>query len=243
MFDKIIDARVTYTGDSIPELGIEKGKQYDAVITALAHGVQQLAKENDVDMSCVSGACDRSVPLQRAVEVLRDKVCNMNIDEAKTTASLFGLTSSPSAARIPLSTLRHEVSIQGNTPVLNWNMNDIITNLPSGYVVQGVNVTVYGSGQNNNVVGNSTQTIGGIQIPLGSFPATAVYTLRLGTPQGSVDLTRTTPLGPTPSQSGVQLFPTGGVGGGSEMTQRQYNEILAAAIVNIQNMINATNTQ
>lgn len=238
IFDKITDARVTYSGDSIPELGIEKGKQYDSVITALAHGVQQLAKENDVDMSCISGACDKSVPIQKAVEVLRDRVCNMNIDTAKTTANLFGITSSPAAASLPVSTARYEVKTQGATSNLSWSFNDIITNLPSGYTVQGASVNVYGTGQNNNLVGSSSQTNGSVNIPVGSFPASAVMTLRVGTPQGGVDITRTLPLtAPTSNSGAVQLYPTGGVGGGTEMTQKQYNETLAAAIANQQKII------
>jgi hypothetical protein len=238
IFDKITDARVTYSGDSIPELGIEKGKQYDSVITALAHGVQQLAKENDVDMSCISGACDKSVPIQRAVEVLRDRLCDMNIDTAKTTANLFGITSSPAAASLPVSTARYDLKLQGSNANLTWNMNDIVTNLPSGYTVLGSTVNVYGSGQNNNLVGNSSQTSGSVNIPTGSFPASAVMTLRVGTPQGSVDLTRTLPItSPTNNAGSVQLYPTGGVGGGTEMTQKQYNETLAAAIANQQKII------
>jgi hypothetical protein len=243
-FDKISDTRVTYTGQSIPELGIEKGKQYDAVIAALAHGVEKLATENHADVSCISGACDGNVPLQKAVEVLRDAVCNMSTDNQKTTASLFGINNNVSVAgsSLPNSFMTYSAQVAGNGLALSWNMGQIVNSLPAGYVVQGANVTAFGSGQNNNVLGTSSQTFGGLQLPLTGFPVTVDFTLRIGTPQGSVDLKRSVPFSganPTGGTVSTQLLPTGSTGVGIEMTQKQYNEILASAVANQQKMIDS----
>jgi hypothetical protein len=178
------------------------------------------------------------------VEVLRDKMCSLSTDDQKTTASLFGINNNVSVAgsSLPNSFMTYSAQISAGNMNLSWNMGQIVNSLPSGYVVQGANITAFGSGQNNNVLGQSSQTFGGLSLPLTGFPVTVDFTLRIGTPQGSVDLKRSVSFSganPTNGTVSVQLLPTGSTNIGTEMTQKQYNEILASAVANQQKMIDS----
>jgi hypothetical protein len=242
-FNKQSDKLVAYTGKDFPNLGIKKGDTYDVVAVAIAEGLDKMGFDNTVDLSCLLGTnCDKDLNIFQAVEKMKDVLCNMRSDDFITGANTFGLASANnvSSASLTNTSATYNASLSGSNMVFSWNMSQIVSSLPANHTLISARVTGYGTSQNNNVVAQSSQIFGSFNVPTGSFPASIELNMRIGTPSGSIDLSRTVSFAgatPTGGDIGVTLFPTGGSNTGTEMTQRQFNELLAATLSNQQRLI------
>ena len=221
-FKQMPDGGVEYTGDSIPELGIEKGDAMDKVVSTLIAEVMSLRSTSD------------GMKITEKVDQVADKVNNLTVDDLKTSAATFsvGSTTSVSSSRIVNKEFTYSTAVEDKQFRVNYDMSNIIYSMPKDYKVIGGSLKVQGNNKNATLVGSTAGTVGSIAVPSSSIPANLNFSLRVKTPDGDVELARTISVQSLQEVSAGSTLavrdltaPTS-----SDLTQKQYNESIAGEV-------------
>lgn len=236
---------VLYTGPDIPFLNVKQGAYYDVLMASLLDALNELITNNYVDLKCLYDGCGpETVKLPIAVQKIIDFICQLNTDDVRNKASLFCLSnSSMSSVDIKNKNIKYSTVGSSQGIVFNYNVAEVIENLPAGYSKGNLKVTARGTMANGtNQIASLSQTSGGITIPLNRMPATVDFELRIAGKEGDVVLTRSVGVTNLVSQDLqiVEFYAQGGNSGcGHIVNQTQVNELIAAEVCNLKNAVSA----
>jgi hypothetical protein len=212
------DGQVTYTGPSVPELGITQG---DPVATVL--------------MKIIANT--KPMP---SIKAISDKLDNLTVDDLVTTAPTLdlGTSSSAAAAQILNKGYTLDVKEDGNYSKITYSMKDTTDNIPKGYRVVSSGLTVQGA-QSRSLIVSTKGSSGEVKILPTQYPVLLNFRVGLDTPSGSVQLTRTKALqAPTSISTGGSLTvedltsPTE-----SFLSQKEFNTRMASELSKLKQRI------
>ncbi len=192
------DTCVIWSGGDMPAFDIKNGDYYNDVMFKFMTKFLELS-EGVID---VSGFSSKSIqpgsdrlPLLEGVQYMADKLSNLSSDDIRLQGDYSALSSdliSNDAGKLinKFSTYFVESSESGS--MIGFDLQPAITDMPQGYNVTKTNVTVSGTKKyGSNVVVDSSLYSFSAKVANDRFPLTADVLIRVSTPSGTVDLTKT----------------------------------------------------
>lgn len=242
---------VLYTGTDIESLGVKKGDNLDTVVGRIATYLSSQTDINIANLKCLYTDCgDENVDVPTAVESILDFLCGQNADTLRTSSQLFSLGNTISAyATDVVNRTMTWSSTLGSTGVnFNYSLQDMVGALPQGATI--VSVQAVGNSAGGKFA-DSNQISGGFNIPFARVPASVDIRVRVRVNNTNVDFSNIVSVVSAQNQGpfNTELYPsaTSSFRPNTELSQRQYNEILAAEISNqksrLENLLNIQLTQ
>lgn len=235
-----MDGCVEWTGPSIPCCGIETGEYYDTAIVKLATKLCDHIEAAEANLGCLYDNCGEIiVPLPEAVAKIIDKICSLTTDNILNSASLGCLSTAGNSiysSTIPNKNMTYStVGLKDGVQVI-YNMNDIISDLPSDYSVASSKVIVTGQSYaagGRTILSQSDKSSGGFTLTPDKFPVNLKAELDINTPDGTVRMSKYLSVSGVSSDGERKLIMdiddlTGKVISG--LTQTDVNKVLSSAV-------------
>src|SRR5690606_28584779 len=243
-------------GPEVPYFDLQDWKFEDKVslqenLYKVALGSQDYFLRNRVSLGCYVGeAGQQESDPGPAVALLLNKMCNLNTDDLRIANVMSCLGNTGSIYSRILGNRYASLNISGTKTggVINYNLSDVVDNLPEGYVVASIKIDLYkdspGTIYESKINTHYSQTIGSFNLTGDQFPSFLDINIDIGTPGGLLTLSRKVPVNSFKNDSFNAMFDindkTSAKGGG--ITQTQYNEIIEAAVCNLRNMVDSLKT-
>lgn len=163
--------------------------------------------------------------IQDEIAALESKVDSISTKTLPAGAKTYGL-STKSVDAVKLTNRSVDYTVSDNDFI--YDFSDLKSQLPTGYAFLGGNVSVI------DAQGKKTFARGNMQsMKIGSFPATANVSAQVKSPSGTLELERTLLLtGNVEAAAVLDLRDTSG--SDSDLTQSDFNALVSAAIVQLQ---------
>lgn len=232
---------VFYRGPEISHFNVKDWKESDRtslqeVCTKIGLGVQDYIQKNYVNPD---GYPYKDMLPGEAAELALELLADLDSDKIKVKNSLFclGRTSSVYSAVLGTRGIIYSVSAteRGHSN-LTYNMEEAIKDLPADYIVSRKEVEAFSYNPTTSLDSRLVKTndlIGQFQLRGDQFPIALVFTLDIGTPAGLVTMSKRITLdAPQPQDSSaiLEVEDRTSKNSGSGLSQTQYNELLEAAI-------------
>lgn len=178
------DSCIYWGGESIPELGIEKGMCYPLVMANLVNAFMELINSKvTID--------DREVSAIEAVQVLSDKVGGVKTSDISIGDGTLGVSNFTSQEAVALTGVKMKYNLtptkDGST--FSLDTNELLSSLPSGYQLTSSRTVLHGKPvSGNSVVIDSGKPNFSIDIAPNRYPITGETRSRIKTPNGEVVL-------------------------------------------------------
>lgn len=225
-FDNTYDGCVGYSGGTFEELGISNDMTVKAVLTILANKVISLT--------------DR---------LNKCKLCDDYEEEVGATTeniSLAGIGSNSTicSANITNTNIRYTVVPGQSAIAVQYSLEDIINNLPSGYRPQKINFKVYGNDGSNTVYVNTDKNSGSFSLPPAKFPLRVELSMAIGSPCGTIYVDKDILINSDLSgnYSAVGNVKDYGKEEYSTVSQTTYNDVIRQEIVKLNREVSALKT-
>ncbi len=236
---------VQYLGRDFPLIGIKNKEYYDPIIIKLAQFVEDLVKNNVVDIKCLYDDCGSNVvPVIEAVRKIVDHICNYESSQLKTDSNLYCLGSNTNlaASKITNTSCVWSTNLSNNNLLFNYNLSNITNNLPTGAQYLNSNIVINGSSQNGTTRINQSSSLAGmLDVPINRLPATAEIEVRVNTDKGNVSLRQNILLNSAtasgPYTTNLNARDINAFNGSTVLSQKQYNEILASNICQLKTLV------
>lgn len=192
---KTSDACVLWSGISIPALGIKKGDYYNDAIVAFASKFVELS-EGLIDVSSTNdGTCDNcsdKLPLFQAVQRMSNKLANLKSSDIRVDSNFTGLADnglSADAGKLLNRSATYSVASLSTGSSVSFDLTNAISNLPLDYQLAKTNVTLTGKRKfGSSVIVDSSLPTFAANVSNDRYPLNAEVTVRINTPNGTVDL-------------------------------------------------------
>ena len=242
-------------GPAVPLFGIKEWQEEDRMslqenFYKVAFSTEDYILRNKVNLGCFStvagGTTSDPGP---AAEAALKKLCNLTSDDIHIANVLSCLGSNSSIYSRMLgtryATINQSTLKEGCT--INYNLSDIVDNLPLGFTSTNIKVEVFAKDPNNvydSRIATHKQTVGQFLLYPDQFPATMDISMDVGTPGGLVTLSRKVPLTCQNNDSTNVIMDiedkTSSKGFG--ITQSEFNSLIENAYCNIRNMVDSLRT-
>lgn len=192
---KVSDACVVWSGVDIPSLGIKNGDYYNDAIVAFASKFVEIS-EGLIDVSSTNdGTCDNcsdKLPLFQAVQKMSNKLSNLKSSDIRVDSNFTGLADnglSVDAGKLLNRTATYSVASLATGSSVSFDLTNAISNLPIEYQLAKTNVILTGKRKfGNSVIVDSSLSTFAVNISNDRYPINAEVTIRVNTPNGTVDL-------------------------------------------------------
>ena len=192
---KIPDACVIWVGEDIPSLGIKKGDYYNDAIVSFASKFVEIS-EGLIDVSSTNdGTCDNcsdKLPLFQAVQRMSNKLASIKTSDITLDGNTTGLTDdniSFDAGKLLNRSVSYFVNTESVGSSVGFDVNDAISNLPSGYQFVSSNVSISGKKKfGSSVITDSSLPTFSVKVANDRYPLSADVLVRVNTPSGTADL-------------------------------------------------------
>lgn len=203
-FEIIFDKCVGYTGESFP--GAPDGSSIYDIIQVLKDRIEYLEEK-------LSG-CDNCGSDSTTVEL------------AKTSLAGFSENYSACSSKITNTNVRYTVVPGQNSVSVQFSLEDIINNLPTGYKPTKKELRVYGQSGSNTLYVSTDKTTGSFSLAPSKFPINMDVTIMVGTPCGTVSIEKTLLVNAdlNGSYTGNLYIKDYAKESYSDVTQAEYNE-------------------
>lgn len=185
------DHTLYWSGDSIPELGIEKGMSLDVAISKFAKAFVEY-KNVKVETKPVKGCtdCQTFVDRDNAIFSILNKIENLSTSDIKHA----GVTQNPNrlsgtAAKYVGETFAYSITAGTDGSKLSVNLSGLSDQQYSTRVV------VSGKSTNGkNIIMDTPEKVSAVTVENSMYPINLDVVVRMDTPGGIVDLTKTLTL-------------------------------------------------
>lgn len=192
---KTSDACVVWSGSDIPALGIKNGDYYNDAIVAFASKFVEIS-EGLIDVSSTNdGTCDNcsdKLPLFQAVQRMSNKLANLKSSDIRVDSNFTGLADnglSADAGKLLNRSATYSVASLSTGSSVSFDLTNAISNLPLDYQLAKTNVTLTGKRKfGSSVIVDSSLPTFAANVSNDRYPLNAEVTIRINTPNGTVDL-------------------------------------------------------
>lgn len=225
---------VEYAGAGGSRLGVSSGQSIDYVLSTVLKELEKLTHDTDV--------------ISKLTKVAQD-LASMNSSGIITNAKLYNLAGgnvSVCAGQISDKNLTYGITNTTAGVQFTYDLMNVIDNLPEGFVSQGVQVLANANTNTmSSVFINSNKTMASLSITPDQFPVSFQFTLTIGTPCGTIQLYRylsVTGANQVGQWNTVMELKDLSSTSTSQLSQTDYNELLASKLAVLESRIENINT-
>lgn len=244
----VSDECIIWTGQSFETLGIVQNKCYKTNIINLALKLETLINENYADLKGLfTGKGSSIVKLPIAVQTLIDYILELKSSNIILDSQLYclGGNISTCSAAINNKNFNYSLAPSANGITFTYNTLETLNNLPASIESGKFNIQAQGLIENGSVIiVDSNDKVGGFTIPLNRLPAVVSLNCKLGSSCGDIQLYKRILISsPTNKKFNTTFslndFSSSNIEG---MTQKSFNELLAAEFCKQREEIEALQT-